>query len=165
MEFRFEPATESDWARISEWQAEIEWVGLGPDRQRETARETVGARMQERVAGLRADAGFPNEALVARTPGGDLAGYVWVARTHNDRTGRLEASLLGQFVASDYRDQGLGAQLLEFAEDWAREQGLPCLCLFVSAHNAVAQHLYRSLGYEIEGLRMSKSLTADTADD
>jgi ribosomal protein S18 acetylase RimI-like enzyme len=115
--------------------------------------------MRDRVARLRSDEGFPNDALVARTASGELAGYVWVARTHNDRTGRLEGSVLGQFVSPAYRDRGLGGQLLQLAEEWARGQDLPCLCLFVGAGNAVAQRLYRSLGYEVEGLRMSKTLS------
>ena len=163
MAFQFGSASESDWPHIIEWQAEIEWVGLPPIRQREISQENVRARLRERVATLRADQGFPNEALVARAPQGDLAGYVWVAKTHNDRTGRLEASLLGQFVAPAYRDRGLGAQLLELAEDWARQRGLPCLCLFVSAGNPIAQRLYRSLGYEVESLRMTKTLDLTTA--
>jgi ribosomal protein S18 acetylase RimI-like enzyme len=158
MGFQFEPATDNDWPRIIEWQAEIEWVGLPRVRQRGISHESVRDRLRERMARLRADQGFPNEVLVARAPQGDLAGYVWVAKTHNDRTGRVEASLLGQFVAPAYRDRGLGAQLLELAEDWARQQGLPCLGLHVSASNSIAQRLYRSLGYEVEALRMTKIL-------
>ena len=65
---------------------------------------------------------------------------------------------MGQYVAKPYRDEGLGGRLLELAEDWAREQGLSCLCLFVGADNVIAQRLYRSLGYEVEGLRMTKRL-------
>lgn len=162
MEFGFESAREDDWPRIIQWQAEIEWVGLPRDRKHELNPEAVHERLRKRVARLRTDEGFPNEALVARAPDGNLAGYVWIAKTHNDRTGRLEASLLGQYVASEYRDQGLGGRLLQLAEDWARRRDLPCLCLFVSSQNAVAQRLYRSLGYEVEGLRMSKSLDAKT---
>jgi ribosomal protein S18 acetylase RimI-like enzyme len=128
---------------------------------RERARDQVRARLLR----LRADEGFPNEALVARASDGSLAGYVWVARTHNDRTGRLEASLLGQYVAPEHRDQGLGGQLLRHAEGWALGHGLPCLCLFVSAGNTIAQRLYRSLGYEVESLRMSKRLRSGPVDD
>lgn len=165
MDFRFEPATESDWPHIIEWQAEIAWVGLGSKRQAETDPATLCERVARQVAQLRADEGFPNQALMARTAGGEPAGFVWVARTHNDRTGQVEASLLGQYVAKPYRDQGLGGQLLELAEDWARRQGLPCLCLFVGADNTIAQRLYRSLGYEVQSLRMAKRLGPASPDE
>ena len=158
MEFVFEPAAESDWPTIIEWQAEIAWAGLGPKPQRETNREKTRVGVVGQVAELRADESFLSYALVARTASGDPAGFVWVARTRNDRTGQAEASLLGQYVAKPYRDQGLGGRLLELAEDWAREQGLPSLCLFVGADNVIAQRLYRSLGYDVEGLRMAKRL-------
>lgn len=158
MDYVFEPARESDWTRIIEWQAEIEWVGLPHARQDGISRDTSIARLRERLAQLRADEDFRSEALVARAPDASLAGYVWVAKTHNDRTGRLEASLLGQYVAPAHRDRGLGGKLLELAEEWACKRGLPCLCLFVSADNTIAQRLYRSLGYEVEGLRMEKVL-------
>jgi ribosomal protein S18 acetylase RimI-like enzyme len=158
MGFRFEQAQEEDWPRIIEWQAEIEWVELPPDRRHLVEREAICERVAERVRSLRADGGFPNEVLVAREADGSLAGYVWVARSHNDRTGRVEASLLGQFVSPEHRGQGLGGQLLELAEDWTRRQGLPCLSLFVSAKNTIAQRLYKSLGYEVESLRLAKQL-------
>jgi ribosomal protein S18 acetylase RimI-like enzyme len=59
----------------------------------------------------------------------------------------------------------LGGRLLELAEDWARKQGLPRLSLFVGAENVIAQGLYRSLGYEVEGLRMSKGLVSSSPDE
>ena len=165
MDFQFGPAIESDWPFIIDWQAEIAWVGLGRDRQRATDLATVCERVARQVAQLRADEGFPNQTLVSRTADGEPAGFVWVARTHNDRTGQVEASLLGQYVAKPYRGQGLGGRLLELAENWARQQGLPCICLFVGADNVIAQRLYRSLGYEVEALRMTKRLVPGLPDE
>jgi ribosomal protein S18 acetylase RimI-like enzyme len=109
---------------------------------------------------VRKDEGFPNQAFVARTEDGTLAGFVWVARSHNDFTGQLEASLLNQYVAEPYRGHGLGRRLMETAEDWAREQGLPRISLSVGAHNTIGQRLYESLGYQVETLRMTKRLMA-----
>jgi ribosomal protein S18 acetylase RimI-like enzyme len=163
--YDFGTATEDDWPLIIDWQAEIVWVGMGPDRRRATSPAAVRERVARHVAQLRADEGFPSQVLIARAPTGELAGYVWVARGHNDRTGQMEASLIGQYVARAYRDRGLGGQLLELAEDWARAQGLPSLSLFVGAGNTIAQRLYRSLGYEVDTLRMCKPLTAPGASD
>jgi ribosomal protein S18 acetylase RimI-like enzyme len=81
-----------------------------------------------------------------------------VAKNHNDFTGQLEASLLNQYVAEPYRGQGLGRRLMETAEEWARQQGLPRISLSVGAHNELAQRLYETLGYEVDMLRMTKNL-------
>jgi ribosomal protein S18 acetylase RimI-like enzyme len=149
---------EDDWPWIIRGQAEIAWAGLGPERRAEADRSTVSERTTQRVATVRKDEGFPNQAFVARAADGTPAGFVWVARTHNDFTGRLEASLLNQYVAEPYRGQGLGRRLMETAEEWAREQGLPRISLSVGAHNTIGQRLYESLGYQVETLRMTKRL-------
>jgi ribosomal protein S18 acetylase RimI-like enzyme len=158
-QLRIEPATENDWPWIIRGQVEIAWAGLGPERRAEADRPTVAERTTQRVATVRKDEGFPNQAFVARAADGTPAGFVWVARTHNDFTGRLEASLLNQYVAEPYRGQGLGRRLMDTAEEWARQQGLPRISLSVGAHNTIGQRLYESLGYQVETLRMTKRLT------
>jgi ribosomal protein S18 acetylase RimI-like enzyme len=89
---------------------------------------------------------------------------VWVARTHHDFTGQLEASLLSQYVAEAYRNQGLGRRLMETAEEWARQQGLPRISLSVGTHNQLAQNLYKTLGYQVDILRMTKELGEQEAE-
>jgi ribosomal protein S18 acetylase RimI-like enzyme len=156
--FRIETATESDWPWIVQGQVEIAWARLGPDRQREVNRQMVEERVAQQVAKLRQEEGFPNEAFMAKTDEGTPVGFVWVAKTHNDFTGQLEASLLNQYVAETYRGQGLGRRLVETAEEWARQQGLPRISLSVGAHNTLAQRLYEALGYQVDMLRMTKEL-------
>jgi len=158
MPFRIEKATESDWRWIVQGQAEIAWRRLGRDRQREVSRQTVEQRVAQRVEEIRGDKGFPTEAFVAKTEDGTQAGYVWTAKTHHDFTGQLEASLPSQYVAEAYRNQGLGQRLMERAEEWARQQGLPRISLSVGEHNKVAQNLYKILGFRVEMLRMTKEL-------
>jgi ribosomal protein S18 acetylase RimI-like enzyme len=156
--FRIEKALDSDWPWIVQGQTEIAWRRLGRDRQREVSRQTVEQRVEQRVEEIRRDEGYPTEAFVAKTQDGTQAGYVWVARTHHDFTGQLEASLLSQYVAEPYRNRGLGTRLMETAEQWAREQGLPRICLSVGEHNKLSQKLYKLLGFRVEMLRMTKEL-------
>jgi ribosomal protein S18 acetylase RimI-like enzyme len=162
--FRIETATESDWPWIVQGQVKIAWARLCPDRQREASRQTVEERVAQQVAKLRQEESFPNEAFMAKTDEGTPAGFVWVAKTHNDFTGQLEASLLNQYVAEPYRGQGLGRRLMETAEEWARQQGLPRISLSVGAHNKLAQKLYETLGYQVEMLRMTKELDAQESE-
>ena len=159
--FRIDPAAESDWPFITEGQEEIAWIALGEERRAEMGRPLVAESVREQVETMRQDEGFPDQAFVARAPDGRRAGYIWVAKTHNDFTGELEASLLSQYVADPYRGQGLGRRLMETAETWARAQGLPRLALSVGVDSTIAQGLYKSLGYQVESLRMSKPLDDD----
>lgn len=163
--FHIEGATESDWPWIVQGQVEIAWARLGRERQREVSRQTVEERVAQQVAELRREDGFPNQVFVARTDDGTPVGFVWVARTHNDSTGQLEASLLNQYVAEPYRGRGLGHRLMETAEEWARQQGLPRISLSVGVHNTLGQRLYESLGYQVETLRMTKKLGTQKDDE
>lgn len=163
--FRIERAAEGDWSWIIQGEVEIAWTRLEKERQQEISWAEIEKRVAQRVAELRKDKGFHNEALVARAQDGTLAGFVWVARDQNDATGQLEALLLNQYVAEAYRGQGLGRRLMETAEKWAREQGLPRISLAVGAHNTIGQMLYESLGYQPEVLRMSKNLDSQASDE
>jgi ribosomal protein S18 acetylase RimI-like enzyme len=163
--FRIERAAEGDWPWIVQGEIEIAWTRLGKEHQREMGQETIAERVSRRVAQLRKDESFHNEAFVTKAKDGTLAGFVWVARDQNDSTGQMEALLLNQYVAEAYRGQGLGRRLMERAEEWAREQGLPRISLAVGVHNTIGQRLYESLGYQAETLRMSKKLDSQAPDE
>lgn len=156
-------ASEEDWPWIERGEVEIARSALQPGRQCDDDgdQHAIEALVAERVVTIRRQDGFPNQAFVARSGDGALAGYVWVAKTHNDATGELEASLLSQYVVASCRGHGLGRRLIATAEGWAREQGLPCLSLFVGTRNRLAQRLYESLGYRVETLRMTKRLDGE----
>ena len=155
---RIVPAAEDDWPWILQGQIEIAWAKLGAEFRGRDSRQQLEQRVARKVERLRHAAGLSSQVLVAWTPDGTRAGFVWVASSHSATTGQPEASLLNQFVAEPHRGHGLGARLMKAAEDWAREQGLSRISLSVAMHNTTGQRLYRSLGYEIETLRMGKKL-------
>jgi ribosomal-protein-alanine N-acetyltransferase len=64
-----------------------------------------------------------------------------------------EASLLDVAVAPEWRRRGLGQRLLQQTLTRLRESGLQRWLLEVRSSNRPAQHLYRSLGFERDGLR------------
>ena len=164
IKFQINPAEESDWDWIALGQAEIAWVRLEPECQQEMDRQAIEKSVAQQLARMREDPGFPCQAFVAQADDGASAGFVLVAKTHNDATGQLEASLLSQYVAEPYRGRGLGHRLLEAAEDWASGQGLPRISLSVGVRNTLGQRLYESLGYQVETLRMSKKLSEQEMD-
>src|SRR5437867_3059476 len=60
---------------------------------------------------------------------------------------------LGLMVAEEYRRRGIGRALLEQALRWAQESGVRKLELHVFPWNEPALALYKSFGFEREGLR------------
>lgn len=74
----------------------------------------------------------------------------------NIRRGPIRANRhvcdFGVCLTEAARGQGLGRAFLEVLEVWAEEVGVTRIELCVFAHNERAQRLYRSMGYQDEGL-------------
>jgi len=64
-------------------------------------------------------------------------------------------------LAAELRGSGLGRALMTTAIEWARAVGVTKLCLNVFPTNEPAVSLYRSLGFEEEGLRRHQVLMPD----
>jgi RimJ/RimL family protein N-acetyltransferase len=54
-------------------------------------------------------------------------------------------------IREAYTKQGIGTQLFQTCEAWARERGLHRLELTVMTHNQVGLALYQKMGFQIEG--------------
>lgn len=64
---------------------------------------------------------------------------------------------LGVYVATDYRDQGVGSALLRHAVAWAQASSVvERVELEVFAGNARAIHVYEKFGFEREGVKQRK---------
>ena len=88
--------------------------------------------------------------------GGESIGHLWLV----ERRHHYEPTLIVYDVDIDepHRGHGYGRAAMLFAEDEARRRGLARLALHVGARNDVARNLYRSLGFEENEVRMSKSV-------
>jgi RimJ/RimL family protein N-acetyltransferase len=61
---------------------------------------------------------------------------------------------LGVSVAKNWRDGGVGRELMSRAIEWAqRTEGVARIELEVFSHNARAIHLYETMGFGAEGVR------------
>lgn len=60
-------------------------------------------------------------------------------------------AVLGMSVDRNYRNRGIGAEMMERAIRWAQERGIVRLELEVYAENATAIRLYEKYGFEVEG--------------
>jgi GNAT superfamily N-acetyltransferase len=68
------------------------------------------------------------------------------------------AELTELFVEEGYRRLGVGAALVTFAEQLARQGGAVEMLILTGFHNHTAQQLYRRLGYTHHDLALGKDL-------
>lgn len=90
-------------------------------------------------------------ALAVAEVGEELVGYIIMRGEKISRLRHRAAIVIG--VHEKARGKGVGKALFEFIHGIAKKRGLKRLELTVMAHNEAAFHLYRKMGYEVEGLR------------
>jgi ribosomal protein S18 acetylase RimI-like enzyme len=86
-------------------------------------------------------------------------GYVLVAtNAKDDLTGERQAYILDIAVKPKCRGQGIGAELMRKAKEYAKGEGLRYIGLTVATGNKQALRLYHKLGYIEEWKRLAKRL-------
>ncbi|MFD8395834.1 GNAT family N-acetyltransferase [Streptomyces sp. NPDC059680] len=95
---------------------------------------------------------LPEDYLVAEA-GGQVLGYVRIARPTRLAANAHVLQIQGLAVADDARGQGLGRALIRAAVEEARGRGARRLSLRVLGHNAPARALYESEGFAVEGVQ------------
>ncbi|GAB3588923.1 hypothetical protein GCM10027446_00020 [Angustibacter peucedani] len=88
---------------------------------------------------------------------GRAVGILWLAHRAAGTPGE-HAWIYDVEVEADRRGEGFGRQLMQRAEEIAREWGLTSLRLNVFGDNEVARQLYRTQGFREEAVIMSKAL-------
>jgi ribosomal protein S18 acetylase RimI-like enzyme len=83
---------------------------------------------------------------------------LWMGTAVDQLEGDRCAHIFLLYVAPEHRRQGIGATLMQLAENWARQRGDRQIGLQVFQVNQPALHLYESLGYQVQSLGMSKQL-------
>lgn len=81
----------------------------------------------------------------------EIIGYMMVQNEKSNRVSHRASIAVG--VHSDSRGKGVGTALFEHVISWAKEVGLHRLELTVIATNERAVHLYKKMGFEIEGVK------------
>jgi ribosomal protein S18 acetylase RimI-like enzyme len=148
------PATEADHAALRALDDRLIAEAALPGATREDFQ-----RFQRRFTdSALADQDSKARLIVAADDSGAILGYMHVKPTHDDvldcETGYL--SIIA--VAEAATGQGIGRQLMEAAEDWAREQGYPSLLLDVFASNETARSFYSKTGFIKDSLRLRRTI-------
>ncbi|UCG24287.1 MAG: GNAT family N-acetyltransferase [Chloroflexota bacterium] len=105
----------------------------------------------------------PNKMLIVAEAGGRLVGQILIIDSVNmdDPIYRprryLDVDELA--VLAEYRRQGIGRRLMQAAEQFAAESGIPTVELNVWEANPQALSFYERLGYRTVRRRMARDLT------
>jgi RimJ/RimL family protein N-acetyltransferase len=97
-------------------------------------------------------------ALVAEADG-DVVGNVLVSVDRGVATEHI--GVLSICIAAEWRDVGIGSELVSAAQRWVRERGLRKLSLGVFPDNERAIAVYERRGFVREGLRRMQYRSAD----
>lgn len=95
---------------------------------------------------------MPISILVAEAVDGTLQGFVEVdLRSHADgcNPSRAVGYIEGWYVAEQYRQRGVGRELLATAEEWARNHNCVEIGSDATIDNERSQRAHEALGYEV----------------
>ncbi|AFZ04417.1 GNAT family N-acetyltransferase [Calothrix sp. PCC 6303] len=85
-------------------------------------------------------------------------GCLWMGNAIDQITNLRYAHIFLLYVIPEYRQQGIGKQLMQEAEIWAEKRGDGQIGLQVFQTNIPALSLYEQLGYQTQSLTMVKYL-------
>ncbi|MEU3557607.1 GNAT family N-acetyltransferase [Streptomyces fragilis] len=146
-----------------------EYAAATEHREAETAR-ALGKFMPDDLAGQRAREGTEqflpdglhtpgHHLVVAENASGDVVGNAWIGPDPRQAAGTADSAWLYDInVFPSYRRHGYGSALLAAAEELVAREGRTSLNLNVVGDNTGAIALYRSNGYEVASMYLSKDL-------
>ena len=83
---------------------------------------------------------------------------LWMGNAIDQLGGDRHAIVFLVYVAKEHRRQGIGTNLMEYAQRWAKKRGDRQIGLQVFQSNLPALNLYNQLGYKTQSFWMIKSL-------
>jgi len=102
----------------------------------------------KQVAGLEMIIGNPSTGTVFVCEAeGRIVGMVALLSLVSTALGKKVAMLEDMIVETDFRGQGIGSQLLDYACNWANENGYGRITLLTDGDNEAAHHFYETHGF------------------
>lgn len=158
MSIKFLQPTKDDWSWFIPQYAQTAWKSMRAHRQKLTCIGEVQENLEKQVEKFCGPDGLENIAYVAKDENEQPIGFIWLIESTSGFTAEAFAWIMCIYVEAGSREQGIGRQLMELGEQWAKERGLIDIILNVSNENKTAIRLYESMGYEIETKRYIKKL-------
>lgn len=165
MPIRIRRASPADEAAIDQWQRSMEnldeYLLPGEGGVRDPA--SVRQRFEEWLRLPREQKvppGWDRIDLVAVEDSGAICGYAAVLFGVKDQLSGLPEAVVSELhVWPDYRNRGVAKGLLEMAEAYAVQRGVPYVSIQVPSANAAAIKLFQSAGFRAETTRMTKRVS------
>ncbi len=105
------------------------------------------------------DGNLPGSFMfIAETDEGEAAGFLHLQLVTDFFSGKQNCHISDLAVSQGWDGKGVGRALLDYAERFAREHRCERITLAVFPGNARGRKLYESAGFELDTLRMAKSL-------
>jgi aminoglycoside 6'-N-acetyltransferase I len=139
---RIRPARDSDRNALAQMRVLL-WPDIGVE---ENLRE-LDAVMSHPMTGT-----LPMAILVSENDDGALTGFLEVGlRSHADgcNSARPVGFVEGWFIQEEFRNRGIGRELMRSAEDWARAQGCLEMASDVLIDNERSHRAHEALGFEV----------------
>ena len=102
-------------------------------------------------------AGDDDYAAYVAEVDGRVAGFLGMQRGWAYEHERPYARILSLVVDTEVRRRGVGARLVEFADEWARERGAYVLMLTTNVRREEAHLFYESMGFSRTGYRYARA--------
>lgn len=91
----------------------------------------------------------------------NVVGYIILSSREGKKNGyryRKELGIDAMGVLEEYRNKGIGRQLLEFIKNYAKDNGYTDLRLTVNEENENAKHLYETVGFKVKNIAYSMQI-------
>ena len=112
----------------------------------------------EAIERLRAVAAEPDQTLLVADRDGDLCGLLGLDLMYYLPLGARTCRITALVVAVAHQGEGVGRDLLQAAETWARQAGAARIEVTSAAHREKAHAFYRACGYSDGAMRFVKRL-------
>ena len=111
-------------------------------------RTTTVAEQRQRIQSMLSQ---DNQNIFVAELDNQLVGFLGASGGRFQRNRHSAYLVIG--ILQAFAGQGLGTQFFQLLEDWALQHNLHRLELTVMCHNKQAVHLYRKMGFGIEGIK------------
>ncbi|MBS0575799.1 MAG: GNAT family N-acetyltransferase [Proteobacteria bacterium] len=112
----------------------------------------------EALARMRAVAAEADQALLVAERGGMLCGLLALDAMYYLPLGARTCRITALVVTPAHQGEGIGHELLQAAESWARQAGAVRIEVTSAAHRERAHAFYRGSGYDDRSIRFVKHL-------
>ena len=158
MQFTIRPMKERDLPFIRTGVCETNWQDIPDDQRTLLKREQCDQRTLDDFDRWSKDERFKFTVFVAAGDEDQPVGFISVGEMMNPSVGLPMGGVLDFWVSPEFRRQGIGGALFDFAMNQMRSMGYSHGTMMVSAQNEAAMNLYRKKGFTVDRMFMVKVL-------